>query len=152
VGGRAAPGIGTRGTRQDWRRGNGVKAVNEWAVIIAVALAAQSEPTQARTQLDCATTKVIITATAGGDETVRAKEHISFLIDDAARTFTFADGRWLQVTRFDKSWISANSEDIQYEFNRGDGTLTYAGSTTKGSVTTTIIGSGRCEYASMEKT
>ena len=98
------------------------------------------------------TTKVIITASAGRDETVRAKEHISFLIDDVAKTFTFTDGRQLQVTRFDKSWISANSEDIQYEFNRADNTLTYAGSTTKGSVTTTIIGSGRCEDASTGKT
>ena len=98
------------------------------------------------------TTKVIITASAGRDELVRAEEHISFLIDDANKTFTFADGRRLQITRFDKSWISANSEDIQYEFNRADSTLTYAGSTTKGNVTTTIIGSGRCEDASIEKT
>ena len=105
-----------------------------------------------RTQLDCVTTKVIITASAGRDELVRAEEHISFLIDDANKTFTFADGRRLQITRFDKSWISANSEDIQYEFNRADSTLTYAGSTTKGNVTTTIIGSGRCEDASIEKT
>ena len=122
------------------------------AVIIAVALATLSEPTPTRNQFNCVTTKVIITASAGRDETVRAKEHISFLIDDAAKTFTFADGRQLQVTRFDKSWISANSEDIQYEFNRADNTLTYAGSTTKGSVTTTIIGSGRCEDASTERT
>ena len=47
---------------------------------------------------------------------------------------------------------SANSKDIQYELNRGDGTLTYAGSTTEGSTTTTIIGSGSCEDASTEKT
>lgn len=131
---------------------NGINAANECAVIIVIALAILSEPTRARTRLDCVTTKVIITASAGRDETVRAKEHVSFLIDDAAKTFTFADGRQLQVTRFDKSWISANSEDIQYEFNRGDGTLTYAGSTTEGGVTTTIIGSGRCEDASTEKT
>jgi hypothetical protein len=94
----------------------------------------------------------MITASAGRDETIRATEHISFLIDDAAKTFTFADGRRLQVTRFDKFWISANSEDIQYELNRADGTLTYAGSTTVSGVTTTIIGAGRCEDASMEKT
>ena len=36
--------------------------------------------------------------------------------------------------------------------NRSDGTLTYAGSQTEGNVTTTIIGSGHCEAASIEKT
>ena len=111
---------------------NGVKAANECAVITAVSLAIVSEATQARTP-----------ASAGRDETARIS-HISFLIDDAAKPFTFGDGRRLQVTRFGKSWISANSEDVQYEFNRGDGTLTYAGSTIEGNVTTTIIGSGLC--------
>jgi len=128
-----------------------MKAASGCAVII-VALAVLSEPAQTRTQFNCVTTKVIITAGAGRDGAVRAEEHISFLIDDAAKTFAFSDGRRLRVTRFDKSWISANSEDIQYEFNRGDGTLTYAGSTTEGMTTTTIIGSGRCEDASTEKT
>ena len=74
-----------------------------------------------------------------------------FSINDAAKTFIFSDGRRLRVTRFDKSWISGNSEDIQYEFNRADRTLTYAGSTTKDNVTTTIIGSGLCEDTSTEK-
>jgi len=73
---------------------------------------------------------------------------MTFFIDDGAKTVTFSDGRRLRVARFDKSWISANSEDVQYEFNRTDGTLTYAGSTTKDNVTTTIVGSGRCEKAS----
>jgi hypothetical protein len=72
---------------------------------------------------------------------------MSFWIDDAAKTFAFTDGRRLRVTRFDKSWISANSDD---EFNRGDGTLTYAGSTTEGNTTTTIVGSGRCEDATQK--
>ena len=33
-----------------------------------------------------------------------------------------------------------------------DGSLTYAGSMTKDNVTTTIVGSGRCENASTAKT
>ena len=66
-----------------------------------------------------------------------------FWIDDAAKTFILSDGRRLRISRFDKSWISASSDDIQYEFNRTDRTLTYAGSTTKDNVTTTIVGSGR---------
>jgi hypothetical protein len=77
---------------------------------------------------------------------------MTFSIHDVAKAFIFSDGRPLRVTRFDKSWISGNSEDIQYEFNRADGTLTYAGSTTKDNVTTTIVGSGVCEDASTEKT
>ena len=117
-----------------------------------MALAAMSEPAQAGTQYNCVTSKVVITVGAGDDEAVRTEENISFLIDDAAKTFAFSDGRRRRVTRFDRSWISANSEDIQYELNRGDGTLTYAGSTTEGGTTTTIIGSGSCEDASTEKT
>ncbi len=93
-----------------------------------------------------------MTDKAGHKGSVQVEEHMSFWIDDAAKTFIFSDGRRLLVTRFEKSWISANSEDIQYEFNRADGTLTYAGSTTKDNVTTTIVGSGLCEDASTEKT
>jgi hypothetical protein len=91
-----------------------------------------------------------MTNKAGQTGSVQVEEHMTFWIDDAAKTFIFSDGRRLRVTRFDKSWISASSEDIQYEFNRAD-TLTYAGSTTKDSVTTTIVGSGLCEDASTEK-
>jgi hypothetical protein len=124
-------------------------------VILALALTppAQARQTeQARTQFECATTKVIMTNKAGQTNSVQVEEHMTFWIDDAAKTFIFSDGRRLRVTRFDKSWISASSEDIQYEFNRADRTLTYAGSTTKDNVTTTIVGSGLCEDASTEKT
>ena len=120
------------------------------AILTALAQARQAE--QARNQFDCVTTKVIITDKAGHIGSVQAEERLSFWIDDAAKTLTFSDGRQLRVARFDKSWISANSEDIQYEFNRADGTLTYAGSTTRDNITTTIVGSGRCENASTEKT
>ena len=109
------------------------------------------ETAQARTQFKCVTTKVIMTAKAGLKSSVQVEEHMTFSIDDATKAFIFSDGRPLRVTRFDKSWISGNSEDIQYEFNRADGSLTYAGSTTKDSVTTTIVGSGRCEDVSREK-
>ena len=93
-----------------------------------------------------------MTDKAGHKDTVHVEVHMSFLIDDAAKTVTFSDGRPLRIARFDRSWISANIEDVQYEFNRADGTLTYAGSTTKDNVTTTIVGSGLCEDASTEKT
>ena len=93
-----------------------------------------------------------MTNKTGQTGSVQVEEHMTFWIDDAAKTFIFSDGQRLRISRFDKSWISANSEDMQYEFNRADGTLTYAGSTTKDNVTTTIVGSGRCEDASTIKT
>ena len=110
------------------------------------------EMEQARTRFKCVTTKVIMTDKGGLKGSVKVEEHMTFSIDGTPKTFIFSDGRPLQVARFDKSWISGNSENIQYEFNRADGTLTYAGSTTKDNVTTTVVGSGLCEEASTEKT
>ena len=112
----------------------------------------RDRPAQARTQLNCVTTSVIITEKAGQDTSVQVEEHMSFWIDDVAKTLEFSDGRLLRVTLFDKKWISANTEDTQDEFNRGEGLLTYAGSKTQGNATTTIVGSGRCEEASTPKT
>jgi hypothetical protein len=122
------------------------------ALAILTPLVQVRQTEQTRTQFDCATTKVVITDKAGHRDSVRAEEHVILLVDDVAKTVIFSDGRRLQVIRFDKSWISATSEDVQYEFNRADGALTYAGSTTKDNVTPTIIGSGRCQKASREKT
>jgi hypothetical protein len=125
-------------------------AVLALAILTPLMQARQTE--QTRTQLNCASTKVIMTDKAGHKDSVQVEEHLTFLIDDAAKTVVFSDGRRMRIARFDKSWISAHSEDIRYEFNRADGTLTYAGSTTKDNVTTTVIGSGRCENASIGKT
>ena len=125
---------------------NAMKIANE-CTMVTIALAALVQPVLARTPVDCATTKVIITSAPAGDRSVRIEEHLSFWIDDEAKTLWFSDGRPLRVTRFDTYWISADREDIQYEFSRGDGTLTYAGSTTEGNTTTTIVGSGQCEIA-----
>jgi hypothetical protein len=86
------------------------------------------------------------------DKEIEIKEQMSFWIDEKAKTLTLSDGRQLRIDRFDNSRISAKNDDVQYEFNRNDGTLTYAGSQTEGNVTTTIIGSGHCEDASIEKT
>jgi hypothetical protein len=93
-----------------------------------------------------------MTNKAGQTGSVQVEEHVTFWIDDAAKTFIFSDGQRLRISRFDKSWISGSSGDIRYEFNRADDTLTYAGSTTEDDITTTIVGSGRCEDASTIKT
>ena len=117
--------------------------VSEFAiVIIALAL---PQPVLARSELRCVTNKVTAINAPGHNESSRVEEHLTFLIDDAEKTLVFADGRRLRVTRFDHFWISADGDDIRYEFNRSDNTMTYAGSTTEGNITTVIVGSGHCE-------
>ncbi|MGO9681659.1 MAG: hypothetical protein ACLPTZ_03455 [Beijerinckiaceae bacterium] len=102
----------------------------------------------AGTYLHCATTRMVIVNAPTGDTSSRSEESLSFVIDDAAKTLTFANGGSLTVTPFDKNWISANRDDIFYEFNRQNGTLSFASSTTKNNVTSTIVGSGRCSEVS----
>jgi hypothetical protein len=72
---------------------------------------------------------------------------LGFWIDETAKTLVLADGTLLTVRRFDDGWISAARGDISYEFDRQNGNLTYASSTTKEGSTTIIIGSGRCKIA-----
>lgn len=126
------------------QKNNGIKILTKFGVII-IALTVVTEPGFARYQYRCATTKVVITSAPGRESTLRLEEHLTFWIDDAAKTVALSDGTRLQVTRFDPSWINAHHGDMEYEFNRADGTLTFAGSTTEGNATTTTVGSGRCE-------
>ena len=79
-----------------------------------------------------------------GDTSSTRDEEVAFVIDEAAKKLTFSDSRPLTVTRLDKYRISASRDDIIYEFDRQDGTLTYAGSTMQDGATITIVGSGRC--------
>jgi hypothetical protein len=72
---------------------------------------------------------------------------LGFWIDEAAKILTRADGMPLTIRRFDDRWISAARGDVSYEFDRQNGSLTYAGSTTKDGVTRIIIGSGQCRIA-----
>ena len=71
------------------------------AILTSPAQARQTE--QARTQFECAITKVIITNKAGQTGSVQVEEHVTFWIDDAAKTFIFSDGQLLRISRFDKS-------------------------------------------------
>ena len=73
------------------------------------------------------------------------RKNLGFWVDDEAKTLTFLDNTRLTVTRLDQFWISANRDGIFYEFDRRDGTLSYAASTSKDGVSTTIVGSGRCQ-------
>jgi hypothetical protein len=113
--------------------------------VLAIVLVAIAQHALPQSELDCVTTKVIIgsaPAKSGSDRTV---EHLHFFIDDATKALVFEDGRQLRIKRFDNSWISAERDDIRYEFDRNSGRLTYAGSIVEHSNITTIVGSGRCE-------
>jgi hypothetical protein len=120
-----------------------MKGVSQCAVL-TIALAALAQPALARTYLNCSTRKVVIISTPSGDTSSAREDDLGFWVDDEAKTLTFLDNTPLTVTRLDRFWISADRDGIFYEFDRRDGTLTYASATTKDSVSTTIVGSGRC--------
>ena len=82
-----------------------------------------------------------------GSTSSSIEENLGFWIDEAAKTIVLAGGTPLTVRRFDDRWISAARGDMSYEFDRQNGKLTYASSTTKEGSATIIIGSGRCNIA-----
>ena len=120
-----------------------MKGVGECAVL-TIALIALAQPALARTYLNCSTRKVVLVSAPAGDTSSSREENLGFWVDDEAKTLAFQDNTPLTVTRFDRSWISADRDGVFYELDRRDGTLSYAGSTTKAGVSTTIVGSGRC--------
>jgi hypothetical protein len=120
-----------------------MKGVSECAVLTIV-LAALTQPVLARTYLKCSTRKVVLISAPAGDTSSATTEDLGFWVDDEAKTLTFLDNTPVTVTRLDQFWISADRDGIFYEFDRRNGTLSYASSTTKGGVLTTIVGSGRC--------
>ncbi len=121
-----------------------MKGVSKCAVFMT-ALAALAQPVLARTYLNCSTRKVVIISAPSGNTSSAREEDLGFSVDDEAKTLTFLDNTPLTVTRLDRFWISADRDGIFYEFDRRGGTLTYASATTKDGVSTTIVGSGRCE-------
>jgi hypothetical protein len=121
-----------------------MKGVGECAVLM-IALVALAQPVLARTYLNCSTRKVVLISAPTGDTSSAREEYLDFWVDDEARTLTFLDNTPLTVTRLDRLWISADRDGIFYEFDRRDGTLSYASSITKDGVSTTIVGSGRCD-------
>ena len=112
-----------------------------------MALAVWTEPALARSYLNCLTKKVVIVDAPREGASSSIEENLGFWIDEAAETVVLADGSPLTVRRFDARWISAARGDMSYEFDRQDGNLTYASSTTKEGLATIIIGSGRCKIA-----
>src|SRR5215813_8616634 len=103
-----------------------------------------TKPASAR-DLNCQSKKVVIIDAPKGTTSSSTEENFGFWIDEATKIVTFADGKKLNVRRFDDYWISAAGGDVSYELDRQNGNLTYAGSTMKAGTATTIIGSGRCK-------
>jgi hypothetical protein len=116
-------------------------------VLALTALAVWEESALARNYLNCLAKKVVIVDAPKGTISSSTEENFGFWIDDATKIVTLADGKKLNVRRFNDRWISAVSGDVSYELDRESGHLTYAGSTMKDGVATTIIGSGRCKLA-----
>src|SRR5882762_2579309 len=120
--------------------------IRECALLL-MALAVWTEPALARSYLNCLAKKVMIVDAPRGSTSSSIEENLGFWIDEAAKTLVLADGTPLTVRRLDDSWISAARGDMSYEFDRQNGNLTYASSTTKEGSATIIIGSGRCKIA-----
>ncbi len=58
--------------------------------VLTIALAALAKPVVADTQLNCSTKKVVIISAPGGETSSTREEDLSFRVDDAAKTLTFA--------------------------------------------------------------
>src|SRR6266852_1240249 len=115
--------------------------------LLLMAVAVWAEPALARSYLNCLTKKVVIVDAPSGSTSSSIEENLGFWIDETSKTVVLADGTSLTVRRFDDRWISAARGDMSYEFDRQNGNLAYASSTTKEGSATIVIGSGRCNIA-----
>src|SRR5262244_4442392 len=117
------------------------------SILALTAFAVLGESAAAHNYLNCVSKKVVIIDAPKGATSSSSEENFGFWIDEATKTVTLADGKKLNVRRFGERWISAVSGDVSYELDRQNGNLTYAGSTMKDGIATTIIGAGQCTLA-----
>ena len=101
-----------------------------------------------RIHLTCITNKVIIIDTPTGSSSSNSKENLTFLIDEASKKISFADGVPLSIQRFDDRWISVTGGGVSYELDRESRSLSFAGTIMKEGTATIIIGAGRCSVGS----
>ena len=125
-----------------------MKSVVLECLLVLMAFAVLEEAL-ARNYLNCVTKKVTIVDAPKGATSSSIEENFGFWIDEATKIVTLADGKKLDVRRFDDRWISAVTGDVSYELDRQNGNLTYAGSTMKDGIATTIIGAGQCTLATV---
>jgi hypothetical protein len=126
-----------------------MKSVILGSVFVLMAFAVVEETALARDYLNCSTKKVTIVDAPKGVTSSSIQENFGFWIDEATRIVTLADGKKLELRRFDDRWISAVTGDVSYELDRQTGNLAYAGSTMKDGIATTIIGAGQCTLATV---
>ena len=127
-----------------------MKSVILECILVLMAFAVLEETALARNYLNCLTKKVTIVDAPKGAASSSIEENFGFWIDEATKIVTLADGKKkVDVRRFDDRWISAVSGDVSYELDRQNGNLTYAGSTMKDGIATTIIGAGQCTRATV---
>ena len=124
-----------------------MKSAVRVSVLALAAFAVLEETALARSYLSCLAKKAVIVDAPKGTISSSAEENFGFWIDDATKIVTLADGKKLNVRRFDDRWISAVSGDVSYELDRQNGNLSYAGSAMKDGIATTIIGAGQCTLA-----
>ena len=96
-------------------------------LLVLMAFAVLEETALARNYLNCLTKKVTIVDAPKGATSSSIEENFGFWIDEATKIVTLADGKKLDVRRFDDRWISAASGDVSYELehvppqlNQGD--------------------------------
>jgi hypothetical protein len=94
------------------------------------------------------TNKAVIVDTPTGSSSSETKENLSFWIDEASKSISFADKAPLSIQRFNDRWISAAGGGVFYEIDRESKNITYAGTTMKEGTATIIIGAGRCTVES----
>jgi hypothetical protein len=126
-----------------------MKSVILECVFVVMAFAVLEETASARNYLNCLTKKVTIVDAPKGATSSSIEENFGVWIDEATKIVTLADGKNLDVRRFDDRWISAVSGYVSYELDRQNGNLTYAGSTMQDGIATTIIGAGQCTLATV---
>ena len=105
-----------------------MKSIILECVLALIAFDVLEETALARNYLNCLTKKVIIVDAPKGATSSSIEENFGLWIDEATKIVTLADSKKLDVRRFD---------------------LTYAGSTMKDGIATTIIGAGQCTLATV---
>ena len=125
-----------------------MKSVILECVLVLMAFAVLEETALARDYLNCLTKKVTIVDAPKGATSSSIEENFGFWIDEATKIVTLADGKKLDVRRFDDRWISVTGGGVSYEFDRESRNLTFAGTIMKGGTATIIIGAGICTVES----
>jgi len=89
-----------------------MKSVILEGVFVLMAFAVLEETALGRNYLNCVTKKVTIVDAPKGATSSSIEENFGVWIDEATKIVTLADGKNLDVRRFDDRWISAVSDDV----------------------------------------